>query len=67
MYKKLIKDAKRFCNGGTFYTPVTAEEKQQVYQAMAAQFTGTGHWYYCQNRHPVGTSIQSHAKKQAKF
>ncbi|KAH8430069.1 uncharacterized protein LDX57_007740 [Aspergillus melleus] len=51
-YKKLIEDAKRFCNGGTFYTPITAEERQQIYQAMAAQFTGTGHWYYCQNRHP---------------
>ncbi|KAL2816292.1 hypothetical protein BJX63DRAFT_143404 [Aspergillus granulosus] len=51
-YKKLIEDAKRFCNGGTFYSPVTAEEKQQVYQAMAVQFMGTGHWYYCRNRHP---------------
>jgi hypothetical protein len=57
-YSKLISDAARYCCGGAFYDPVTANEKQQIYRAMAAQFTGTGHWYYCKNRHPVRTLIQ---------
>jgi hypothetical protein len=52
-YRRLIDDAKRYCGGGAFYIPVTADEKRQIYRAMAAQSTGTGHWYYCRNRHPV--------------
>ena len=48
-----IEKAKRLSNGGTFYSFVTTEEKQQIYEAMASQFSGTGHWYYCQNNHPV--------------
>ncbi|KAJ0417154.1 hypothetical protein BJY00DRAFT_325758 [Aspergillus carlsbadensis] len=51
-YRKLMEDAKRYCSGGAFYNPVTVHEKQQIYRAMATQFTGTGHWYYCRNRHP---------------
>ncbi|KAL4804436.1 P-loop containing nucleoside triphosphate hydrolase protein [Aspergillus unguis] len=47
-----MEKAKRYCAGGTFHTTVTAEEKRQVYAAMASQFQGTGHWYYCQNNHP---------------
>ncbi|RAH41543.1 P-loop containing nucleoside triphosphate hydrolase protein, partial [Aspergillus brunneoviolaceus CBS 621.78] len=47
-----IKDARRTINDGTFYALVTSEEKRQVYRAMAEQFAGTGHWYYCQNNHP---------------
>ncbi|KAH8594174.1 hypothetical protein B0O99DRAFT_652786 [Bisporella sp. PMI_857] len=31
---------------------VVNEEKQEVYRAMARQFSGTGHWYYCRNNHP---------------
>jgi hypothetical protein len=54
-YRRLIDNAKRYCGGGAFYVPVTADEKRQTYRAMAAQFTGTGHWYYCRNRHPVST------------
>ncbi|KAL1891202.1 hypothetical protein Sste5346_007836 [Sporothrix stenoceras] len=34
------------------YQPVTAAEMQAVYQAMAAKFHGTGHWYTCANGHP---------------
>jgi hypothetical protein len=45
--------AKRLVNGGTFYSFVTTEEKREVYRAMARQFSGTGHWYYCRNNHPV--------------
>ncbi|KAL0636024.1 hypothetical protein Q9L58_005053 [Maublancomyces gigas] len=48
-----ISKASRLLNGGTFYSFVSDEEKQQVYRAMAGQFLGTGHWYYCQNNHPV--------------
>ncbi|RAH69049.1 uncharacterized protein BO66DRAFT_421080 [Aspergillus aculeatinus CBS 121060] len=47
-----IKDARRTINDGTFYALVTSEEKRQVYRAMAEQFAGTGHWYYCHNNHP---------------
>ncbi|KAI2897929.1 hypothetical protein CBS63078_7774 [Aspergillus niger] len=47
-----IDKARRLVNGGTFYSCVTSEERRQVYQAMAAQFNGTGHWYYCENNHP---------------
>ncbi|KAH8703337.1 hypothetical protein BGW36DRAFT_443478 [Talaromyces proteolyticus] len=39
-------------NGLEFYTFVTNEETRQVYDAMAEQFSGTGHWYYCRNNHP---------------
>jgi len=48
--------AKRLVNGGTFYSFVTTEEKREVYRAMAGQFSGTGHWYYCRNNHPVRPS-----------
>ena len=48
-----IEKAKRLVNGGTFYSFVTTEEKREVYRAMARQFLGTGHWYYCRNNHPV--------------
>ena len=36
----------------TFYATVTNEEKAAVYAAMASEFTGTGHWYYCERGHP---------------
>lgn len=49
-----IELAKELLNGTTFYTFVSAEEKKQVYNAMATQFQGSGHWYYCRNHHPVG-------------
>ena len=48
-----IEKAKSLLNGATFYSFVSTEEKQQVYDAMATQFQGTGHWYYCRNNHPV--------------
>lgn len=48
-----IEKARRLVKGGTFYSCVTSEERRQVYQAMAAHFSGTGHWYYCENGHPV--------------
>lgn len=51
-----VEKAKRLVDGGTFYSFVTTEEKREVYRAMAAQFSGTGHWYYCRNNHPVRPS-----------
>lgn len=51
--KRDIDRTTRYCEGGTFHSPVTREEKRLVYEAMAAQFQGTGHWYYCRNNHPV--------------
>lgn len=45
--------AEKLINGDAHYSFVTSEEKQEVYRAMAAQFSGTGHWYYCENNHPV--------------
>ncbi|KAL9038562.1 MAG: hypothetical protein Q9214_005230 [Letrouitia sp. 1 TL-2023] len=47
-----IDDARTMLRGSTFYTNVSNEEKAQVYAAMAADFQGTGHWYYCANGHP---------------
>jgi hypothetical protein len=48
-----MKKARELLNGDDFYSFVTSEEKREVYRAMAAQFSGTGHWYYCENNHPV--------------
>ena len=53
--KGLIEEVdavERMLNEGTFYAPVTNEEKAAVYAAMASEFSGTGHWYYCENNHP---------------
>lgn len=47
-----IENAERMLNGGTFYTAVTSEERMTVITAMAREFRGTGHWYYCPNMHP---------------
>ncbi|KAI9768060.1 MAG: hypothetical protein M1840_005094 [Geoglossum simile] len=47
-----VAKARRLLDGGTFYSFVTTQEKREVYQAMARQFSGTGHWYYCRNYHP---------------
>ena len=36
----------------TFYSPLSLDERQDVYTAMAREFRGTGHWYSCVNGHP---------------
>ena len=46
-----VDAAESMLNEGTFYAPVTNEEKAAVYAAMASEFSGTGHWYYCENGH----------------
>ena len=48
-----IQDAEKSLRGSTFYTTFTNDEKRAVYAAMAQELRGTGHWYYCQNGHPV--------------
>lgn len=48
-----IEDAEKLLRGSTFYTTFTNDEKRAVYAAMAQELRGTGHWYYCQNGHPV--------------
>ncbi|KAF2793162.1 hypothetical protein K505DRAFT_350116 [Melanomma pulvis-pyrius CBS 109.77] len=47
-----IEDVERMLRDSTFYMPVSNEEKAAVFAAMAHDFRGTGHWYYCENGHP---------------
>lgn len=47
-----VSEAEKMLRDATFYAPVTSAEKAAVYAAMAQSFRGTGHWYYCANRHP---------------
>ncbi|KAK8236036.1 putative NF-X1 finger and helicase domain protein [Phyllosticta capitalensis] len=49
---KEIEDTERMLRESTFYSVVTSEEMRAVVAAMSREFTGTGHWYYCQNGHP---------------
>ncbi|TDZ35092.1 NFX1-type zinc finger-containing protein 1 [Colletotrichum spinosum] len=44
--------AHRMLNDGVFYSEVSNEEMRAVYQAMSREFSGTGHWYRCENGHP---------------
>ena len=46
-----VEDVEKMLRESTFYTTVTNEEKAAVYAAMALDFRGTGHWYYCRNGH----------------
>ena len=48
-----IAEVESLLRGSTFYSIVTNEEKQAIYNAMAQEFQGTGHWYFCVNMHPV--------------
>lgn len=50
-----IDKAQQLLDGNTFYSFVSADEKREVYRAMAAGFSGTGHWYICENGHPVSS------------
>ncbi|KAI5811330.1 hypothetical protein DFH27DRAFT_21800 [Peziza echinospora] len=46
--------------GGVFFSPVTTDEQRAIYNAMRAEFRGTGHWYYCVNRHLVSISFHGY-------
>lgn len=47
-----VQEVETMLRGSTFYLPVSNEEKAAVFAAMAKDFRGTGHWYYCENGHP---------------
>ncbi|MDI1487639.1 MAG: hypothetical protein OHK93_006909 [Ramalina farinacea] len=47
--EEILKDSSFY---KSFYTSVESDEKQAIYNAMAQEFQGTGHWYYCENAHP---------------
>ena len=53
-----IDGAEKMIRESTFYTSVTSAEKQAIYAAMAQDFRGTGHWYYCVNMHLVSLLTQ---------
>jgi hypothetical protein len=48
-----VEKARKLLRGGTFYSFVSSEEKKEIYAAMSREFSGTGHWYYCEQGHPV--------------
>lgn len=50
--KEEVEELEKMLRGSTFYLPVSNAEKAAVYAAMARDFGGTGHWYYCENGHP---------------
>lgn len=47
-----VEEVGKMLRDSTFYLTVTNQEKAAVYAAMASEFRGTGHWYYCTNGHP---------------
>lgn len=47
-----VDAVERMLRAETFFSVVTSEERRAVLAAMAAEFRGTGHWYYCENGHP---------------
>lgn len=47
-----IDKANMMLNEGVFYRPVTTDEIRAVYEAMARELRGTGHWYVCERGHP---------------
>lgn len=47
-----IEGVEKMLRHSTFFSMVTSEERRAVLTAMATEFRGTGHWYFCENRHP---------------
>ncbi|KAH0285979.1 hypothetical protein KCU62_g7088, partial [Aureobasidium sp. EXF-3399] len=47
-----IETVEKMLRESTFYSPVTNKEMEDVVNAMAREFRGTGHWYRCRNGHP---------------
>jgi len=52
-YKSAVDTAKTRFPNGSFQQAVTLEERKAIARAMYAEFSGTGHWYQCNNGHPV--------------
>jgi hypothetical protein len=56
-YREAIQRGEDMLNSNsTFMEPVSVDERMAVLAAMQMEFRGTGHWYYCRNRHPVSPS-----------
>lgn len=47
-----IEEVEKMLRDSIFYSPVTNKEMEDVVNAMAREFRGTGHWYRCRNGHP---------------
>jgi hypothetical protein len=47
-----IEAAEKMFRNSVYYSSVSAEEMRAVYRAMSREFSGTGHWYTCENDHP---------------
>ncbi|EOD42922.1 putative nf-x1 finger and helicase domain protein [Neofusicoccum parvum UCRNP2] len=47
-----VDAVEKMLRASTFFSVVTSEERRAVLAAMATEFLGTGHWYYCENGHP---------------
>ncbi|KAB2569025.1 NFX1-type zinc finger-containing protein 1 [Lasiodiplodia theobromae] len=47
-----VEAVETMLRASTFFSVVTSEERRAVLSAMASEFSGTGHWYYCENGHP---------------
>lgn len=47
-----IEPTRIMLNDGVFYTDFGDDELRAVIGAMAREFSGTGHWYRCENGHP---------------
>ena len=52
-----VEEIDRLLKQSDFYTTFTNDEKRAVYAAMATEFRGTGHWYYCENGHLVSPFV----------
>lgn len=61
-----IEATEKMLNDGVFYNSVSAQEMRTVYAAMASEFSGTGHWYTCQNGHPFTVGECGMPMEQAK-
>ncbi|KAI1103087.1 hypothetical protein F4804DRAFT_245949 [Jackrogersella minutella] len=47
-----IEATEKMLRENVFYEAVSTEEMRAVYEAMSREFSGTGHWYHCENGHP---------------
>lgn len=48
---KQVEDVKKMLEHGTLSDVLLPQEMKAIYDAMAREFRGTGHWYTCQNGH----------------
>ncbi|KAG0357837.1 hypothetical protein BGZ54_000164, partial [Gamsiella multidivaricata] len=58
---EVVKAAK----GQASYSPLSKEEKLQLFRAMSQELRGSGHWYACPNGHPYVIGECGMAMEQA--